>query len=274
MTNLDWEHERGRLWRQQLSGLEAMLAPVNNRLIDALKLSKAHHIADIGSGGGATSIALLNAAPPGSRVTGFDISADLIDAAQSKYAAHADRLTFVQTDAQRHTGTDRQFDRLTSRFGIMFFDDPATAFANLARWLTPDGEFAFAVWAPPKANPWMSEIRRVVEQFIDLPEPDMGGPGPFRYQDGDAFTHLLSQSGFRNVVFETWSGLLPIGGGLNAQSAADFALAAFSLGQRLIAESPMDLNAAKASLSARFAADEMDGIVRMPAAVHIVTGRR
>jgi hypothetical protein len=37
------------------------------------------------------------------------------------------------------------YDRLVSRFGIIFFDDPPAAFANLARWLAPGGRFAYAV---------------------------------------------------------------------------------------------------------------------------------
>jgi SAM-dependent methyltransferase len=68
------------------------------------------------------------------------------------------------------TATEEPYDQLVSRFGIMFFDDPLAAFANLTRWLAPGGRFAFTVWCHPAENPWMTSVRQVAE-IIDLPLP-------------------------------------------------------------------------------------------------------
>lgn len=71
-------------------------------------------------------------------------------------------------------------DRLVSRFGIMFFDDALAAFSNLVRWLAFGGRFAFAVWGHPAENPWMTTVRQVVAEIVDLPKPAAEAPGPFR----------------------------------------------------------------------------------------------
>ncbi|MEM6653123.1 MAG: class I SAM-dependent methyltransferase, partial [Pseudomonadota bacterium] len=185
ITASDWSTERGEAWRDHIDPLEAMLAPVDVPLVEALDLDRPYRIADIGCGGGETSIAIARNAYPGSAVEGFDISPALIEAAKSKEIYGAVPIHFHVADAAQPLAETAPFDRLTSRFGIMFFSDEAAAFANLAKWLRPDGRFAFAVWGPPADNPWMSSIRTVLSDHIVLPTPEPGAPGPFRYQNVD-----------------------------------------------------------------------------------------
>ena len=83
-TAADWAAARGEKWRAQLAGMEAMLAPVNEPLIRALHLDAAYRIADIGCGGGGTTIEILHRAPAGSVVHGSDISPSLIESARAR----------------------------------------------------------------------------------------------------------------------------------------------------------------------------------------------
>ena len=46
------------------------------------------------------------------------------------HAAGLDNIPIQQADAQTHSFDDSAFDAVISRFGIMFFDDPAAAFTN------------------------------------------------------------------------------------------------------------------------------------------------
>ena len=46
--------------------------------------------------------------------------------------------------------------------------------------MTISWRFAFAVWGPPSDNPWMTTVRDVVAQFVELPRADPDAPGPFR----------------------------------------------------------------------------------------------
>ena len=61
----DWAAARGEKWRAQLTGMEAMLAPVDPVLIQALHLDGPYRIADLACGGGGTTVEILRRAPAG-----------------------------------------------------------------------------------------------------------------------------------------------------------------------------------------------------------------
>ncbi len=274
MTASDWSTARGQKWRSNLAGMEAMIALVDEPLIAALRLDTPCRIADIGCGGGGTAREILRGAPRGSVVHGFDISPDLIELARSREQADASSLAFKVADAATAIAPDPFYDRLVSRFGIMFFDDPPAAFANLVRWLAPGGRFAFATWGPLAENPWMTSIRQVVAEIVDLPKPDPEAPGPFRYADSDKLVALLDAAGFDELNVSDWRGALPIGGGLSAGNAANFALAAFSIFGELLAQAgDATLENARQLLATRFSEHLQNGVVRLDACVHIVSGR-
>ncbi len=270
----EWATERGEAWRDSMTPLEAMLRPVNAPLIEALDLDAPYRIADIGCGGGETSIAIARSAYPGSTVDGFDISPALVDAAIAKEAYGDVPIHFHVQDAGQPLEEGTQFDRLTSRFGVMFFPAAEAAFANLARWLKPGGRFAFAVWGPPAENPWMSSIRSILSNHIVVPTSEPGAPGPFRYQDADEFLSLLQASGFADITSTSWKDKLAIGGGMDASTAASFALSAFSIGRLLDQSDQITARAAFSDLAAHFSRHLIDGDVCMDAHVHIVTGIR
>ena len=269
----NWSTARGDKWRAQAAGMEAMLALVDEPLIGALSLDAPYRIADIGCGGGATTLKIRSLAPTGSVVHGFDISPGLIELARSRKPSDDKAIAFEVADMALAAPPGEPYDRLTSRFGVMFFDDPPAAFANLLRWLAPSGRFAFAVWGQPAENPWMAIIRQAVSEIIDLPKVDPQAPGPFRYGEADTFLTLLKRAGFGELAVEDWRGMLPVGGGLPAAEAANFALAAFSSFGELLADAGAPaLHEAQQLLTARFSEHEQRGAVRMDACVHIVTG--
>src|SRR5688572_962139 len=94
----DWAAARGEKWRDQLSGMEAMLAPVDEPLIRALELDAPYRIAELGCGGGGTARALLRQAPAGSVVHGYDISPALVEAARERARPDAGDITFKVAD--------------------------------------------------------------------------------------------------------------------------------------------------------------------------------
>lgn len=270
----DWTAERGAKWQAQLDGMEAMLAPVDEPLIQALRLDAPRRIADVGCGGGRTTLELLRRAPTGSVVHGFDIAQSLIETARARAQREERPALFTRADVATTPLTGAAYERLTSRFGVMFFDDPPAAFRNLASWLAPGGRFAFAVWGRPADNPWVTTVREAVAEVVELPAPDPDAPGPFRYGHADKLRLLLGRAGFDEVEVSEWRGGLAIGGGLAAAEAAAFALAAFSVAERLSETDEAGREAARRSLTARFARHENQGVVRLDACVHIVTGTR
>jgi SAM-dependent methyltransferase len=231
----DWTAARGEKWSAQLAGMEATLAPVDEPLIRALNLDAPCRIADIGCGGGGTTLEILRRAPAGSVVHGFDLSPGSIELARSRIRSDEPAIAFEIANMATAIAPE-PYDRLGSRFGIMVFDDPPAAFANLVGWLAPGGRFAFAVWGRPSENPWMTSVRQVVAKIIDLPPPDPEAPGPFRYGEADKLLTLLDRAGYGELDVRDWRGMLPIGGGLPAAETANFALASFSSFGELLSE--------------------------------------
>ena len=272
-VTFDWATERGEKWRDRLSGMEAMLAPVDDPLIHALQLDRPCRIADIGCGGGGTALEIQRRAPRGSVVHGYDLSPALVEAARER-ASDAPSLEFLLADLGTAPPPAEPYDRLVSRFGILFFEDPPAAFGNLLSWLAPAGRIAFAVWGPPAENPWASSLREVLARHLDLPKPDPEAPGPFRYADVDRLIALLDLAGFGDLQVREWRHRLPIGGGLPAAEAARFALEAFSLGEVLADQGAALKETVHRDLTEHCSEHEENGTVLLGASVHLVTGSR
>ena len=272
-ADFDWAASRGEKWREQLGAMEAMLAPIDEPLIDALQLDAPYRIADVACGGGGTTLEVLRRAPHGSVVHGFDISPALIESARARFPERAHALTFALADVATVAAPAAPYERLVSRFGTMFFDEPAAAFGNLLHWLAPGGRFAFAVWGRPTDNP-MGLVREVAATFVEMPMPDPAAPGPFRYANVDPLLTLLTGAGFADLAVQEWRGPLQIGGGLPPESAAEFALNAFSIGEQVARAGTEAFAAVRQALSARFVDHVTDGVVQLGASVHLVTGRR
>jgi SAM-dependent methyltransferase len=272
-TVADWAAARSDKWRRQLFGLEAMLAPIDRPLIDALDLAAPVRIADIGCGSGATAQEIGRRAPAGSVVHGFDLSPALIEVARRRAAGSDDAAAFDVADMEHAAPPERRYDRLVSRLGIMFFNDAPAAFANLRRWVVPGGRIAFAVWGPVEDNVWMKLTREAVGQAVALPPIDPDAPGPFRYADPAALLSLLRRADFTGLQVQEWRESLPLGATQTAAAAAQFALASFSSFAEMLAGAGADaLNEAQRALTSRFAAYEQQGVVTMPAHVHVITG--
>lgn len=258
------------LWRDNLQAMEATLAPVNAPLIEALDLNGPLRIAEIGCGGGGTTRALARMSSPSSHIVGYDISPDLVT--EARHRVPFDNVLFEVADAETTQPNGAPFDRLVSRFGVMFFLDEARAFTNLARWLGPGGQFAFAVWGRAEGNPWMTAVKDAVRSVVDIPSTDPNAAGPFRYADAAPFLDLLNVAGFSSLTVRDWAGNLPVGGGVDPKRAADFAFSAFSGAKLLSRLSSDDYQTAHDHLSGRFVDFTQNGVVMAPAQVQIITG--
>jgi SAM-dependent methyltransferase len=268
----DWAATRGDKWAAHVDAMEATLAPVDAPLLDALQLDRAYRIAEVGSGGGATALAIARRAPAGTTIHGFDISPTLVDIARERVPADAPHVAFALADMGT-AAPEQPYDRLVSRFGIIAFPHPASAFANLLRWLRRGGRSAFAVWGPPADNPWISTVRDAVARVVTIPPAEPDAPGAFRYADIDTLLALLDAAGFAELEVRDWRGSLPLGGNLPPADAARFALSAFASFGDLLATAATDArDEAHRSLTAQFAAHHDAGAVRLPAHVRIVTG--
>src|SRR4030095_3345350 len=84
-------------------------------------------------------------------------------------AGFADLTEFRLDDAQTAPLDAAHYDVVFSRFGVMFFADPAAAFANLRRAPLPGGRLAFVCWQAREKNGWMFAPVRAAAKHIPFP---------------------------------------------------------------------------------------------------------
>jgi SAM-dependent methyltransferase len=184
---------------------ESMTHRAMPMLLDALELQPGEQVLDIGCGGGAGTIEcarIVGDVEGGGHVTGVDISDALLYLAHERAAAaKVHNITFVQADAQTDPFPGEPFDVATSKFGVMFFDDPLAAFTNIRRHVKADGRLAFACFQSGTRNAWHAAA--TLQQYAPPPAPLRPGqtrPGPFSLGDANATTTLLERAGFTRVA--------------------------------------------------------------------------
>jgi SAM-dependent methyltransferase len=217
MTNADqadyWNGRGGQHWVAEHDRYDSINGGFSDAVIGALAPQPGEHILDVGCGNGALGLAIAPLVSPGGSVTGLDLSRPMLEVAARRAAdAGIDNATFERGDAQIHSLPPERFDGVVSRFGVMFFDDPDAAFANLARALRPGGRLAFVCWQDLLANEWLMVPAGAA--LAHVPMPDLGPPGrpgPFSLADPDRVRSLLAGAGFAEVDVEEARRPMPMG---------------------------------------------------------------
>ena len=204
-----WNEEGGRRWVENIERVEYMLAPLAARVLALAAPRAGERVLDVGCGGGRTSAACAAAVGPTGQVLGVDVSAVILEVARARFADVAN-LVFELGDAA--TMPFAGFDLVTSRFGVMFFPEPTTAFANLRRALKPGGRLAFICWRSLEENPWMADCVRAAFTVLPPPEPTPpGAPGPFAFADGERLRGILAAAGFGAIEINPHEETLNLG---------------------------------------------------------------
>lgn len=206
-----WNTRGGDQWVKERDRYDVMLEPCGRRLLDAADLRDDERVLDVGCGNGATAVEAARRVGPHGHVVGVDLSAPMLETARRRASEFGVACRFVQGDAQtmRFEGP---FDAVISRFGVMFFDDPARAFANLAGALRPGGRVCFVCWQDMTRNEWISVPAMAVVSHVDVAElPDPGAPGPFALADPDRIRGILESAGLTEILLVAASDRLVMG---------------------------------------------------------------
>lgn len=197
-----WNGGAGHAWVEEQDLIDRMFGPIEKLLVEALTPRQAQQVLDVGCGTGATTLALARRLGPGGHCTGIDISAAMLDAARRRATKEGLALDFVCADAQRHPFPPGSFDLVVSRFGVMFFDDPVAAFANLRRAARPGAQLRFIAWRGPEENPFMTAAERAARPLLpDLPERVPDEAGQFGFAREARVRAILEQAGWEGLAF-------------------------------------------------------------------------
>lgn len=179
------------------------MSPFYAALFDAVGLHQGERVLDVGCGFGHTTLEAADRVGPGGTVTGVDISPQMLARARQR-AAGSNTVEFLEADAQVHPFEAAMYDAVISGFGVIFFEQPHVAFANLLTALRPGGRLAFVCWRGPLQSQWIAVAAAAMVPVLgrapSLGEP--GVPGPFAFADGDRIRDILVASGFRSARVE------------------------------------------------------------------------
>ncbi len=196
-----WNSPVGDRWVEYQESQDRMLGPLGDAAMAATELAPGQRVIDIGCGCGTTTFELARRVGPNGQVLGIDISAPMLERARQRAADETSLpVDFQNQDAASHRFEPQSYDRVYSRFGVMFFGDPVAAFHNIRAALKPGGRLAFVCWQPLDLNPWMATPIAVASQDVERPAPPgPDDPGPFAFRDPDRVTAILAGAGFENI---------------------------------------------------------------------------
>jgi SAM-dependent methyltransferase len=210
-----WNDKAGQNWTQLQQRMDANLSPIHAAVMAFANAQVGEAVLDIGCGTGTTTLALADTVGASGSVLGVDVSRPMLELARSRAADRAN-VRFELADASAYPFT-QQYELLFSRFGVMFFDDPIGAFANLHRALRPGGRLAFVCWRSGAQNLWATAPLAAAKPFLpEQPAPDPFAPGPFAFADPQRLLSILSDVGFHDVETRKYDGVMPMGRDLDA----------------------------------------------------------
>jgi SAM-dependent methyltransferase len=199
-----WNGAGGEHWVAEQVRYDEINAEFGARVAAVLAPQPGDRVLDVGCGNGALGLAIAPLVAPVGVVLGLDISGPMIEAAAQR--AHAARLSnaiFEHADAQTYRLEGAAFDAVVSRFGVMFFDDPDAAFANLGRSLRRGGRTVFTCWQDVLANEWLMVPAGAALAHVPMPDlGEAGEPGPFSLAEPDRVRSILTGAGFADVQVE------------------------------------------------------------------------
>lgn len=136
-----------------------VLQPGRKAVLDALKLKPGDRVLEVGVGTGLS----LPLYPRSVRITGIDVSGDMLEKARRRVARrkleNVDAL--LEMDAENMTFADASFDKVVAMYVVSVVPRPAKLLEELHRVCRPDGEI-FIVNHFQSENPIVARFERAL----------------------------------------------------------------------------------------------------------------
>jgi len=171
-------------------------------------------VLEVAAGTGVVTRQLASVLPPEASIVATDLNPPMLDKAASLGAGRS--VEWRQADALALPFPDASFDAVVCQFGVMFFPDTPTAFAEARRVLRPGGAFLFNVWDAIDQNELSLLVTRALANVFPDDPPRFMARVPHGYCDPSHIVRDLAGGGFTGAPEITL---------LAARSRADAALA-------------------------------------------------
>ena len=203
-----WNEGIGRKWVEEDDSMNERLSILTKELFLRSNIKRDDKILDIGCGGGQTTFDASEMVGENGYVVGADISKILLDLAESKYA-NTKNLEFKYCDVQNYEFEKKIFNKVISRFGVMFFENPIDAFKNINNSIQDGGSLHFVCWTDVVENEFFTISANIIIKHLNKGFPETTrAPGPFAFSDEDYIKQILNASGFKNINVEKVNSLI------------------------------------------------------------------
>ena len=125
--------------------LELFTTPTAAQLVKFARVRAADGVLDVACG---TGVVAVTAARLGARVTGLDLTPELLERARENAKTANVSIDFHEGDVEKLPFDNAEFDVVLSQYGHMFAPRPEIAIAEMLRVLRPGGTIAFSTWPP------------------------------------------------------------------------------------------------------------------------------
>jgi len=175
------------------------LEPFRSEVLSRMNPRPGEHILDLGTGPGEPALTIAPAVGPSGRVTGVDLSENMIAIAdQVRRARGIHNVEFHVMDCSKLEFSDSTFDAVVCCFGFQIFTTPERAAAEAFRVLKSKGRMFTTVWSTGSKVPWLDVI---ISPMLEHAEPDETGYLPTPYETGapGEMIAFLESAGFRQA---------------------------------------------------------------------------
>ena len=163
------------------------LYEVGPRLVRRVSVRAGEEVLDVACG---TGNATIPAAQTGARVTGLDLTPEMLDMGRHRADAAGVAIEWTEGDAEDLPFEDARFDVVLSTFGCMFAPRHEVVADEIARVLRPGGGIGLCTWTPEGS---IGDFFRVVGAHMP-PLPDFVDP-PLLWGDEDHVRELFEGTG-------------------------------------------------------------------------------
>jgi SAM-dependent methyltransferase len=180
--------------------LEAVTTPCAAKLVKWARVRPGQRVLDVACGTGVVSV---TAARLGARVSGLDLTPELLERARENARIARVEIEWLEGDVEKLPFGDATFDVVLSEFGHIFAPRPEVAIGEMLRVLKPAGMIAFSTW-PPEVL--VGRTFALAASYMP-PAPPGVAPPP---QWGDP--HVVRQrlgSAVREILFDRATMLIP-----------------------------------------------------------------
>jgi ubiquinone/menaquinone biosynthesis C-methylase UbiE len=187
-------------WKKWGAKLSFQSRAATDLVVHGAQVRPGMNVLDLASGAGEPSLSLAIAVGPQGHVVATDLVPEMLQTAQENAKARSiANLEFKAADAEDLPFADDTFDRVTARFGIMFFPQIEKALMEQRRVLKPGGRVSFVTWGPPEENPLFGVMLGPFLKYVKVPPPPADGPHIFRFSDPAKVADVLVTAGFKEV---------------------------------------------------------------------------